>query len=556
MTTELSERVRAADDDGNAIQTEVSGLSTLGSTLSGPEHQRVRLPFIKKLKKAGWHEDQIQWQPEWRVPKAPNEASKRESGLSFRGWPVDLVLFDDEKNSGSWEHIVVLCEFKAPTIDQGISQLEIYLNREPRARMGYWTNGNEDVRVYRLADGTFQHLRNRGIPLPSEGFERPSKEPLKHPDLVIPDKKTLRAVFQRLLDVIVARDSISTRSEAQLNEICNILLVKLESDTVGQYSPDQPLSFQLSATEAQSARAIREQFVNLRARRPGIFSDDPNSTLRLDDHSIHQAVYELSTFDLLSVQPEAISSGFQIFRRANLKAGEGQYYTPERVIQASTKMMDIHPSDRVIDPACGTGGFLTEAYLHILSGAKGVHGEAHARTWAHHSLFGVDKDEINAKLSRAILMSLGDGSVNVHVGDSLREHRWEKDYPHLRQTLVPGSFTVVITNPPFGQNLKVSRGDAARNKYTIAQKGLGEDAPYHDMELGLVFVERAYRLLSPGGRLGIVLPETYFFSSSYSWFPEWLKTRFILRGVLNIPMEAFQGFCRAKTNLYMFERRT
>ena len=73
-------------------------------------------------------------------------------------------------------------------------------------------------------------------------------------------------------------------------------------------------------------------------------------------------------------------------------------------------------------------------------------------------------------------------------------------------------------------------------------------------ELGIAFVERAWKILQNGGRLGIVLPETYFFSKSYRWFREWMDTHFILRGALNVPMEAFQGFCRAKTNFYVFEK--
>lgn len=72
--------------------------------------------------------------------------------------------------------------------------------------------------------------------------------------------------------------------------------------------------------------------------------------------------------------------------------------------------------------------------------------------------------------------------------------------------------------------------------------------------IGASFPTRS-RLLKQGGRLGIVLPETYFFSVSYRWFGDWMNRKFILRGVLNIPMEAFQGFCRAKTNFYVFEKR-
>lgn len=537
--------------------TEV-GNSISGKTPGGPEHQQVRLPVIDELLRMGWHQTQLRWSPEWRVPKSPSEASKRESSSSFSGWPVDLVLFDDENHNGSWEDILVVFEFKAPTLRNGVSQLEIYLNREPRARMGYWTNGAENIRVYRLADGTFGHVRNQGLPQPGETFSLPSTKPLVYDDLRVPTSQELRAIFRRLLDVIVARDSRSTRSEARLNEVCNLLLIKMESDTVGQDDTETPLGFQLMETEDLTARHIRRQFAELRARRPQIFTNPAELDLYLDEHSIHQAVYELSGLDLLEVRPEALSAAFQIFRTANLKAGEGQYYTPARVITAATAVMDIRASDRVIDPACGTGGFLSEAFLHHLERTRsaGPNAQAKARTWAHRNLYGVDKDEINVKLTRAILMSMGDGSVNVLTGDSVREHRWGQDYPKLELALGGAKFSVVLTNPPFGQGLRVSKADSKRNRYSIAQKGgRGETAPYFDLEIGLVFVERAYRLLEEGGRLGIVLPETYFFSSSYAWFPEWLERHFILRAVINIPMEAFQGFCRAKTNFYVMERK-
>jgi type I restriction-modification system DNA methylase subunit len=134
------------------------------------------------------------------------------------------------------------------------------------------------------------------------------------------------------------------------------------------------------------------------------------------------------------------------------------------------------------------------------------------------------------KLARAIMVILGDGSANIHVGDSLREHRWKDDYPHLQQPLKNESYTSVITNPPFGQKLKVSIADARRNKYTISNAAAGGGSGnYVSLEIGLIFLERAYRLLVKGGKLGIVLPETYFFSPSYDWLPGWLDGRLELR---------------------------
>ena len=93
-----------------------------------------------------------------------------------------------------------------------------------------------------------------------------------------------------------------------------------------------------------------------------------------------------------------------------------------------------------------------------------------------------------------------------------------------------------MTNPPFGKNLKISAKDGEKNGLTIAKDY--KTFEYNSIEIGLAFLERCYDLLVVGGRLGIVLPETYFFSKSYLWLQEWI-----------------QGFCRAKTNFYIFQKK-
>ena len=112
-----------------------------------------------------------------------------------------------------------------------------------------------------------------------------------------------------------------------------------------------------------------------------------------------------------------------------------------------------------------------------------------------------------------------------------------------------------MTNPPFGESLRISAVDARAGRYSIAKAAsVGKKAEYVDLEIGLIFLEHAYRLLLVGGRIGIVLPETYFFSFSYRWLTGWLDGRLKLRGMVNIAMEAFEEFCRAKTNFYIFEK--
>jgi type I restriction enzyme M protein len=160
------------------------------------------------------------------------------------------------------------------------------------------------------------------------------------------------------------------------------------------------------------------------------------------------------------------------------------------------------------------------------------------------------------------MVAMRDGSTHVLLGDSIRSDQWPTKYPQIAHELSTPArphgatqFTVVITNPPFGEDLKVKHSDCRAAQYSIsvaaAMKG---PTDYCDLEIGLVYLELAHRLLRIGGRVGIVLPETYFFSYSYRWLPDWLEKRFALRGMLNIPMEAFEEFCRAKTNFYIFEK--
>ena len=304
---------------------------------------------------------------------------------------------------------------------------------------------------------------------------------------------------------------------------------------------------------------INELYKETKKTRQELFLDSDPDEIALSGDSIQMAVAELQCLRLKAVSPRALSTAFQVFRTNNLKIGDGQYFTPARVIEAGIPLLDITDEDKVIDPAGGTGGFVFEAYVSVSSQSNGDLGrQADLRTWAHDKLFMVDRDSINVKLARALMVGVGDGSTHVYVGDSIREQKWKTEFPTLgHECMMEESYTVVVTNPPFGKDLRVSARDGRLGEYTVCKhtKGGKADAKYCSTELGIVFVERAYRLLKPGGRLGIVLPETYFFSSSYEWFRSWLMERFDLRGVLNIPMEAFQGFCRAKTNFYVLQKK-
>ncbi len=526
----------------------------------GPEHKEVRLPLIEKLKTLGWKVEQMQWVPEWQVPQTPSEASKRELGKNFKGFPIDLAIFEEPEHLGSWEYIQLIFETKSPNKKEGISQLEQYLSREPRALAGFWTNGSDVSALYRRPDGTFLTKEKSPLPKPGDNFLTPTADPLKWGDLKALSARELRAVFQRLLDHVVSNDAKSTRRDQQLNQLCNLLLIKLESDKRAKAKPKEAVIFQVWKNEKETFSRIDTLFESLQLTHNELFSSVTDKKINLEDATVQRVCYELSSIKLLDASIDILSTAFQVFRTASLKSEEGQYFTPLPVIRSAVALMDIDYEDKIVDPACGSGGFLLEAF-HLFREKHPAVQDPEAKEWAQKHLYGVDKDEINIKLTKAVMMILGDGSAHTYLGDSLREHLWGKKWPHLVGALANDSYTCIITNPPFGKNLKINPTDARHAHLTICQKPINkagkysfDASTYEDRELGLAFLERCYRLLVIGGRLGIVLPETYLFSKSYGWLQEWLEGKMVLRGMFNIPMEAFQGFCRAKTNFYVFEK--
>jgi len=530
-------------------------------SLSGPEHTLVRLPLIQKLVAKGWREDQLQWSPEWRVPKTPHDASKREKSASFDGFPVDLTAFSSAEKRGDLEHIRVFFECKAPTETAGVAQLESYMGLEPRVRAGYWTNGTAVTAVFRLPDGTFQREANATLPGPNDLLLHANKKPLQWKDLQPTTTRELAQRFQRLLEIVVAQDAKVTEPDPRLNQLCNLLLVKLESDRQAKAKPGEPVRFQALPEPKKTAAEIRNYYNAIKLSAKDVFSQDNDKDILFADETIHEVAYELAAVRLIDAGFEVVASAFQVFRSPSRKAEDGQYFTPPRVVSAAIRALDLDYSDTLIDPACGTGGFLLQAFRHFREKHPDM-SESDVKAWAQKHIYGIDKSAVGVKLAKAMMMILGDGSAHTFIGDSISRHKWPESWPHLVPVLKDESFTCVATNPPFGKKLKVSRNDARLAGLTICNKptrlesgGYSFDpATFQEREIGLAFLELSWRVLVPGGRMAIVLPETYFFSSSYAWLFDWLRPRLALRGIFNVPMEAFQGFCRAKTNIYVFEK--
>lgn len=530
----------------------------------------VRQKVVAKLISLGWSADRLQWKPEWSIPSTPHDLSKRERGQKYAvAGSADLVAFADDSHQSY--ALQVIFEFKAPDINAGREQLMRYLSMEPMVKLGYWTNGSASLAIYKQHTNDWLQIEGAQLPQPDDDLTRPPAAPLTWNLLRLPTEVELSAALKRLVATVVVQDSRSTRREDQLRELLHVMLVKLDNDAYFSLPvhADEPVRFRIYGDEhgrvQKTTESIRKQFKDYFAKQQNrVFEQDDRDEIKLTDSTLYRVVAELSPFRILGDDMEVLSKAFQVFRASALKSGEGQFLTPQRVIRPCVMALEITSADSVIDPACGTGGFLHEALRQVKENEFPDEAQAfHIVKYANEHLYGVDVDNIGVKLTKALMIAFRDGSTHVLKGDSVRVHNWSASFPRLQQELgstqtldgVARKFTVVVTNPPFGENLKVSAADARAGKYTIAKAAaLGKKAEYVDLEIGLIFLEHAYRLLQVGGRIGIILPETYFFSYSYRWLPEWLERRLKLRGMVNIAMEAFEEFCRAKTNFYIFEK--
>lgn len=555
---------------GEMQEFEPDNKESEGRGLTGPEEE-VRQRVIKELKALGWKESRLQWKPEWRIPATPHDLTRRERGQRFKACGrADLVAFADDSREP--HALQVIFEFKEPSVEKGLQQLQRYLASEPVVRMGYWTNGTESLAVYKSHSNDWIKVKDAPLPHPGDDLTAPPQKPPTWKDLRKPTEAQLRSTLKRLVATIVARDSRAVRREDQLRELLHVLLVKVESDNWASASgnSDEPVPFRLYGDRATmvklTAEAIQQQFKEyFNRQRTRVFHRDDVDHIRLTDETIFAIVDALWPWRILGDSVDLLARAFQVFRTHAMKSGEGQFLTPHRIIRPCVAALDITPLDKIIDPAGGTGGFVIEALRQV----QERYFPNESDTWrlvkfANDNVYSVELDPLGTKLTKAMMIAMQDGSTHTLTGDAIRIHLWKSQFPELQRELgdprkdgeVAEQFTVVLTNPPFGKDLKVSAADARASGYTITQAAAGtkRGKSHVALEIGLVYLELAHRLLQVGGRVGIILPETYFFSHKYRWLPAWLEGRFALRGMLNIPMEAFEEFCRAKTNFYIFEK--
>jgi type I restriction enzyme M protein len=209
----------------------------------------------------------------------------------------------------------------------------------------------------------------------------------------------------------------------------------------------------------------------------------------------------------------------------------GEFYTPRPVVKLIVDRVKPRLGDRILDPACGTGGFLVEAYDALKAQAQSAEDEVTLQT---RSLFGVEKKPLPFLLGTMNLLLHGLENPNISRDNALRKP--------LNEIGEKERYEVIVTNPPFGGE---------------EEAGIQLNFPESTRasETALLFMQFIMRSLKPGGRCGVVVPNGTLFGDGVSArIKEQLLRNFNLHTIVRLPNGVFAPYTSIPTNLLFFDR--
>ena len=507
----------------------------------------------------GYKKTQIQTHPQFRVRKRPSDETVH------GGYPVDIAVFKDEQRE---EDPVMIVECKQKQRKDGIKQLKIYLNLSPRTRIGIWFNGKEHVYLLKHIDknGDINYVEIPTIPRSGQRIEDIGK--YKRKDLI--PAKNLRTIFNEMRNRLAGSITGITRDESIADQIINLLFCKIYDEI--NTDLDKEITFRAGIGESKEevATRIKNLFEKVKDEYNDVFEEEDR--IKLPPETLVYVVGQLQNFCITEANRDAIGEAFEVFIGPALRGAEGQFFTPRNVVKTVVEILDPEPNEAIIDPACGSGGFLIVALEHVW---KKLEEEGKRRGWspglleskkkdvASRYFRGIDKDSFLSKVTKAYMAIVGDGRGGVFCENSLK---FPKQWPSkVSEKVKLGSFEIVLTNPPFGKKIRVSKkDDVSIDRYELGHKWKFDEVSNRwiktnevndEVSPQILFIERCLDLLKENGRLGIVLPDGILGNISEGYIRQFILDKAKVIGVIDCPIETFQPSTATKTSILILKKK-
>ena len=501
---------------------------------------------------------------------------------------IDLAIFR-EGMQHEQENIWIIIECKRDSVQpsaskDGIGQLKSYMAACDNSECGMWTNGKQK--------SVFRRIKTE------EGvvFEEPNDIPSKDGNIDEVDHPTREALKNAVGDNLlfsfkICHDHIYVTDGLQKQpaffELLKVIFCKIHDER----NFPNPLEFYATAKEKKTNdgrltvfNRISNIFEAVKNQYSAVF--DENDSIKLQPRSLAYIIGELQRYSFLSTNIDVKAKAYEELVGANLRGDRGEFFTPRNVQKMTIKMLSPKMTDKILDQSCGTGGFLVIAMnevIKLLEKQAGVTDRSDSwmrealnsriRETAKRNFFGID---INPDLVKAAKMNMvmnNDGSGNIFRQDSLlHPHQWEGNFKKqlaealgveptsLRNEHSLAHFDVIATNPPFGSKLPI------KDEETLKQYQLGH--VWQETERGwepteqlqtsappeILFIERCWQFLKPGGRMGIVLPDVILGAPGLIYVRYWMIKHCRIVASIDLHPDTFQPFTGVKTSLLILQK--
>lgn len=497
--------------------------------------------------------------------------------LGSRKPRADLVVFPAGERQEQ-QHAFIIVECKSQNIrpsdrKEGVGQLQSYMAACPNTAFGMWTNGLERS-CFRKATRGGRVVFDEIPDLPESGEDEDASERPRFDQLKAATSDSLLFAFRRCHNYIAGNQGLQ-KPEA-FWELLKLIFCKIHDER------GDVIEFYASSNERHGVNGplkvkarIDKLFAAVKADYPSIFK--PAETVDLNPGVLAYLVSQLQMYSLLESDIDVKGRAYEEIVGANLRGDRGEFFTPRNVCRMAVSMLNPHEKQLVMDPACGTGGFLITAMNHVTERVRAAELSKYngnleraepairqrVTKFAERYMVGIDLNPHLVKAAKMNMVMNNDGSGGLYQANSLSSPAtWTED---LRERELLGKVDCLFTNPPFGSKIPVDE-PAILEKYDLGHTWVYDKASDRWTKTAAVqksqppeilFIERCVRFLKPGtGRLAMVLPDGILGSPGLGYVREWILTNTRVLASIDLHADTFQPHVSVQTSVLVLQRKT
>lgn len=493
----------------------------------------------------------------------PKECIALEKGIKMgrEEKRADIIIYNSAsaKVHNEQGQISYIIEVKAPTEKEPDGQLISYIC-STSAQGGFWTNGEKIVYYKRVENNQVEEWI--GIPRNGEPWDAIGK--YKKSDLIIPID--LKLAFKRCHNAIY-RSGID--SEDLALDMTRILLAKHEDEE----SSDENCQFRMTQEEfrdpekrKRACSRVRRLFELVKNRYPDVFKSSEEITCSDDQLAI--VISQLQPYSFLDSPNDVIGTAYEIYVASHLKGERGQYFTNRLVVSMMVAMADPNDKSYILDPTCGSGGFLISSMNYIFkkidSSSRGQSAKDVLKRSVVHQLFGIDISPKLVKIAKANMLLGKDGHGGIEWTDSL--NGTDRLSAKFKESCGFGKPHIILSNPPFGSGHDLRIKDKSTlskfqigHSWEVQEDGSvlysedrfreGEGVPPE-----LLYLEQYLRWIREDGLVCVVMAKGQLDNREAYAIRRKIMDEAQLLAVVNLHEDTFEPFCGSKASVLLFKK--